>query len=138
MDWVRACKENASSRVQTKSNFSEAGPFNEMIVMGVLAVRLQSLNRTLKWDGNNMQFTNIGDNEMIKTCIKDGFTIKDGHPSFAKDWTDPVNAIAMVGNCLICLDNSFKLHKNEEVSIICQCRADDVLFYILWRWKENR
>ena len=92
MDWVRACKENASSRVQTKSNFSEAGPFNEMIVMGVLAVRLQSLNRTLKWDGNNMQFTNIGDNEMIKTCIKDGFTIKDGHPSFAKDWTDPVNA----------------------------------------------
>lgn len=37
MDWVRACKENASSRVQTKSNFSEAGPFNEMIVMGVLA-----------------------------------------------------------------------------------------------------
>ena len=92
MDWVRACKENASSRVQTKSNFSEAGPFNEMIVMGVLAVRLQSLNRTLKWNGNNMQFTNIGDNEMIKTCIKDGFTIKDGHPSFAKDWTDPVNA----------------------------------------------
>ena len=36
MDWVRACKENASSRVQTKSNFSEAGPFNEMIMMGVL------------------------------------------------------------------------------------------------------
>ena len=70
----------------------EAGPFNEMIVMGVLAVRLQGLHRTLKWDGNNMQFTNIGDNEMIKTCIKDGFTIKDGHPSFAKDWTDPVNA----------------------------------------------
>ena len=38
-----------------------------MIVMGVLAVRLQGLHRTLKWDGNNMQFTNIGDNEMIKT-----------------------------------------------------------------------
>ena len=92
MDWVRACKESASNRVQTKSNFLEAGPFNEMIVMGVLAVRLQGLHRTLKWDGNNMQFTNIGDNEMIKTCIKDGFTIKDGHPSFAKDWTDPVNA----------------------------------------------
>ena len=29
---------------------------------------------------------------MIKICIKDGFTIKDGHPSFNKDWTDPVNA----------------------------------------------
>lgn len=70
MDWVRACKESASNRVQTKSNFLEAGPFNEMIVMGVLAVRLQGLHRTLKWDGNNMQFTNIGDNEMIKTCIR--------------------------------------------------------------------
>ena len=92
MDWVRACKESASSRVQTKSNFAEAGPFNEMIVMGVLAVRLQGLNRTLKWDGNNMKFTNIGADETIKTCIRDGFTVKDGHPTFNKDWTDPVNA----------------------------------------------
>lgn len=39
-----------------------------------------------------MQFTNIGDNEMIKTCIKDGFHNQGRTPSFAKDWTDPVNA----------------------------------------------
>ena len=90
-DWIAQCKAG-SNRVKCKSDFSEAGPFNEMIVMGVLAVRLQALNRTLEWDGQNMQFTNIKDNETIKTCIKDGFTIKDGHPSFAKDWTDPVNA----------------------------------------------
>ena len=43
MDWVRACKESPESRVKTKSDFSEAGPFNEMVVMGVLAVRLQGL-----------------------------------------------------------------------------------------------
>ncbi len=92
MDWVRACKENPSSRVQTKSNFFEAGPFNEMVVMGVLAIRLQALNRTLEWDGENMRFTNIGDNEEIKICVKDGFTIHDGHPSFNKTWTDPINA----------------------------------------------
>ena len=92
MDWVRACKENPSSRVQPKSNFSEAGPFNEMVVMGVLAIRLQALNRTLEWDGENMRFTNIGDNEEIKICVKDGFTIHDGHPSFNKTWTDPINA----------------------------------------------
>lgn len=91
-DWIRACKENKSSRVETKSNFFEAGPFNEMVVMGVLAVRLQGLNKELHWDGPNMKFTNIGDSEMIKTVIKDGFTIKDGHPSFNKTWTDPVNA----------------------------------------------
>lgn len=29
---------------------------------------------------------------MIKTVIKDGFHIKDGHPTFDKTWTDPVNA----------------------------------------------
>ena len=30
--------------------------------------------------------------ETIKTCIKDGFTIHDGHPSFDKTYTEPVNA----------------------------------------------
>ena len=92
MDWVRACKESASNRVPTLSDFSEAGPFNEMVVMGVLAVRLQSLNKVLDWDGINMKFTNIAADEQIQTVIKDGFTIKDGHPSFNKDWTDKVSA----------------------------------------------
>ncbi|SEF89809.1 Gfo/Idh/MocA family protein [Parabacteroides chinchillae] len=91
-DWIRACKESAGNRVKAKSDFSLAGPFNEMVVMGVLAVRLQGLNKELHWDGNNMQFTNISPDETIKTVIKDGFTIKDGHPSFNKKWTDPVNA----------------------------------------------
>ncbi|MDH6307027.1 hypothetical protein M2459_003700 [Parabacteroides sp. PF5-5] len=91
-DWIRACKESASNRVMTKSDFSEAGPFNEMVVMGVLAVRLQALNKELHWDGPNMKFTNISDNEELKIVIKDGFTIKDGHPSFNKTWTDPINA----------------------------------------------
>ena len=92
MDWVRACKEDKSNRIMTKSDFSEAGPMNEMVVMGVLAVRLQGLHRTLEWDGENMCFTNIGDNETITTCVKDGFEIHDGHPTFDRTWTDPVNA----------------------------------------------
>lgn len=92
MDWVRAAKESPENRIQTSSSFAEAGPFNEMVVMGVLAVRLQSLNKELEWDGLNMKFTNIGADEMIKTVIKDGFKIHDGHPTFNKDWTDPMNA----------------------------------------------
>ena len=92
MDWVRACKEDADDRILSASDFSEAGPFNEMVVMGVLAVRLQGLNQELHWDGENMRFTNIPDDAMIKTVIKDGFHIKDGHPTFDKTWTDPVNA----------------------------------------------
>jgi hypothetical protein len=92
MDWVRACKESPENRVPTASDFSEAGPFNEMVVMGVLAVRLQSLNKILDWDGEKMQFTNLNDNETISTVIKDGFEIHDGHPTFKKTWTDPVPA----------------------------------------------
>ncbi len=92
MDWVRACKEDPSVRIPSASDFSEAGPFNEMVVMGVLAVRLQGLNQVLEWDGPNMQFTNIPEDAMIRTVIKDGFQIKDGHPTFDKTWTEPVNA----------------------------------------------
>jgi len=92
MDWVRACKESPESRVETKSLFAEAGPFNEMVVMGVLAVRLQGLNKELQWDGEKMEFTNINDNEKLRICVEDAFTIKDGHPTFNKKWTDPMNA----------------------------------------------
>ena len=94
MDWVRACKEDSRDRVETASPFSEAGPFNEMVVMGVLAVRLQALNQELHWDGANMKFTNIDPRATIRTVIKDGFQIKDGHPTFDKTMTDPVNAEA--------------------------------------------
>ncbi len=92
MDWVRACKESPENRVEAKSNFHQSGPFNEMVVMGVLAVRLQALNKELHWDGENMQFTNIGPNESLRIIIEDGFTIEDGHPSFRRDLTDPLNA----------------------------------------------
>lgn len=91
-DWIRACKEDKSIRVPSASDFSEAGPFNEMVVMGVLAVRLQALNQELEWDGENMKFTNIPAGAKIKTCIEDGFTIEEGHPTFNKTWTDPVDA----------------------------------------------
>jgi predicted dehydrogenase len=92
MDWVRAAKETPASRVQTASNFSEAGPFNEMVVMGVLAVRLQNLNKELLWDGPNMKFTNLTADEKIKIVIEDKFQINDGHPTFNKTYTDPVPA----------------------------------------------
>ena len=94
MDWVRACKEDPASRILSASDFSEAGPFNEMVVMGVLAVRLQSLNRELEWDGPNMRFTNIPEGATIKTMIHDGFSVTDGHPTFKKTYTDPVDANA--------------------------------------------
>jgi predicted dehydrogenase len=66
MDFVRACKEAPDSRVLPLSNFEYAGPLNEMVVMGNLAVRLKSLNKKLQWDGVNMLITNLADDETIK------------------------------------------------------------------------
>ncbi|MEG1935484.1 MAG: Gfo/Idh/MocA family oxidoreductase, partial [Rikenellaceae bacterium] len=100
LDFVRAAKESKENRVKTLSDFSEAGPFNEMVVMGVLAVRLQELNKELLWDGKNMKFTNISPEETIKIMKKDGFTIEDGHPSFNKEYTDPINALEFANNMI--------------------------------------
>jgi hypothetical protein len=55
---------------------------NEMVVMGVVAVRLQDLKRELLWDGQKMQFTNISDNDEIRVVLSDKFEIIDGHPHF--------------------------------------------------------
>ncbi len=82
MDWIRACKENPENREQTSSNFIYSGPFNEVVVMGNLAVRLQDLKRKLQWDGENMKITNIGDDEEIRVVTTDTFTVIEGHPHF--------------------------------------------------------
>mgnify|MGYP000812197408 CR=1 FL=1 len=46
-DWIRACKESPENRVEGTSNFAYSGPFNEMVLLGVLAIRLQGLNLSL-------------------------------------------------------------------------------------------
>jgi predicted dehydrogenase len=81
-DWVRACKESPENRVETTSNFAYSGPFNEMVLLGVLAIRLQSLNKSLKWDGPNMKFTNISDSDIVKIVTTNEFKVIDGHPHF--------------------------------------------------------
>ncbi|GHT24274.1 dehydrogenase [Bacteroidia bacterium] len=98
LDWVRACKESPENRVPTASDFSEAGPFNEMVVMGVLAVRLQVLNKELNWDGNNMQFTNITDSDKI-TVASSELKVVDGHPTLVKGNT-AVSAVDYAGELI--------------------------------------
>jgi len=75
-DWIRACKESPENRIPSASDFKDSGPFNEMVVMGVLAVRLQSLNKVLTWDGPNMNFTNVTDNDKIKLNRTDSVSAK--------------------------------------------------------------
>ncbi|MGD2035207.1 MAG: Gfo/Idh/MocA family oxidoreductase [Bacteroidales bacterium] len=82
LDWARACKESPENRVEASSNFNYSGPLNEMVVMGVVAVRLQDLKRELEWDGKNMKFLNISDSDEIRVVTSDKFDVIDGHPHF--------------------------------------------------------
>lgn len=69
-------KNPPENRVESSSNFQFSGPFNEMVVMGVLAVRLSGLHglhRELLWDGENMKFTNISPTDTIKIVTVDEF-----------------------------------------------------------------
>jgi predicted dehydrogenase len=81
-DWIRACKESPENRVEGTSHFGYSGPFNEMVLLGVLAIRLQSLNKSLKWDAGNMRFTNISTSDELKIVTSDEFKVIDGHPHF--------------------------------------------------------
>ena len=87
-DWIRACKESPENRTEACSNFGYSGPFNEMVVMGVLAVRLAGLNRELHWDGDNMRFTNISDHDKLKVVTLDEFEVVNGDPHFNREYTE--------------------------------------------------
>jgi len=63
MNFVNCCKNGGTP----SSSFEYAGPFNEFVVMGNLAIRLQSLEKTLLWDKENMKVSNIGSDEKIRT-----------------------------------------------------------------------
>jgi len=90
-DWIRACKESPENRTEGTSNFQFSGPFNEMVVMGVLAVRLSGqhgLNRELLWDGEKMEFTNISASDKIKIVTSDDYAVIDGNPKFDRKFAE--------------------------------------------------
>src|SRR5690606_36131855 len=87
-EWVRASKESPNNRKEASSHFGFSGPFNEMVIMGVLAVRLQGLHRDLLWDGENMRFTNISDSDKISIVTVDDFIVTDGHTRYDRKSTE--------------------------------------------------
>ncbi len=99
-DWIRACKESPENRIETTSCFAEAGPLNEMVVMGVVASRLQDLDQWLDWDGQNMKFTNIPATAKIRSIIEDKFKITDGNPTFDRTYSEPVDANEFAANLI--------------------------------------
>lgn len=51
-DWIRACKDGHPA----SSNFDYGGGLSEMVLLGVLAIRVP--DHRLDWDGDQMQITN--------------------------------------------------------------------------------
>ena len=96
-DWIRACKESPENRVESTSNFAYSGPFNEMVLLGVLAIRLQGLNKVLKWDAKNMEFTNVSASEKLKVISVDEFKVIEGHPHFNTQYKT-FNALEAISN----------------------------------------
>jgi hypothetical protein len=50
-----------------------------MVVMGVLAVRLQELGKVLLWDGPNMEFTNISNEDTIPWQGPEGIVVGEAN-----------------------------------------------------------
>lgn len=86
-DWIRACKEPVERRLVASSDFEEADPLTELVLLGNLAVKLQSLNRKIQWDGPNMQITNIEFNDVLRIPVKNEFEVVNGLPKLNKEYT---------------------------------------------------
>ena len=72
-------------------------PIKILLYSAVLATRLSGLHglhRELKWDGENMKFTNISPNDKIKIVTVDEYAVIDGDPKFDRRFAE-FNALDM-------------------------------------------
>jgi len=69
-DWVRACKDGKPA----SSSFEYGGPLTEMVLLGVLAMRLK--NTPLEWDAENLKVTNCDEAApYVKPTFRAGWTL---------------------------------------------------------------
>jgi len=69
-DWIRACKDGKAA----SSNFDYGGPLTEVVLLGMIAIRMQ--NQKLRWDSRNMRFTNNNAaNKLLHTDYRDGWNL---------------------------------------------------------------
>jgi predicted dehydrogenase len=72
-DWIRAIKEG-SNGAPPSSPFEYGGALTEMVLLGVLAIRLK--DQRLEWDSRNLRFTNNEQaNALLKIPYREGWTL---------------------------------------------------------------
>jgi len=69
-DWIQACKGGEAA----SSNFNYGGPLTEMVLLGVISIRVP--NKTLIWDRDKMEFTNSAEaTSFVKPNYENGWTL---------------------------------------------------------------
>ena len=69
-DWVRACKDGKPA----SSSFEYGGPLTEMVLIGVLAIRMK--DHRLEWDGGSMTVTNNAEaNALANPPYREGWAL---------------------------------------------------------------
>jgi len=72
-EWIRAIKDGPKGPPPT-SPFEYGGALTEMVLLGVLAIRMQ--NQRLEWDSKNLRFTNNeAANKLLKIDYRPGWTL---------------------------------------------------------------
>ena len=69
-DWIRACKDGKPA----SSNFDYGGALTEMVLLGVLAMRVK--DTPLEWDPWNLKITNNAEaNKYITPVFREGWVL---------------------------------------------------------------
>jgi hypothetical protein len=84
-----------------------------MVLMGTLALRLQGLERELEWDGERMEFNNIGAAESLKLVESHVYKKENMQPSFKIKRRD-VNALEFASELI---------KHNYRKGWSCKCRV---------------
>jgi hypothetical protein len=77
-DWVRSCKESSANRLSCSANFESQAAMTETLLVGTLAVRLQSFRKKLEWDSSQMKFSNIDIFEEFEISSNRNYSIENG------------------------------------------------------------
>ncbi|MGF7138617.1 Gfo/Idh/MocA family oxidoreductase [Roseimarinus sediminis] len=85
LDWVRACKENPQNRLAPSASFDQQAALNETILLGTIAVRIQSLGKNLEWDSAQLRFTNVSPYEEFEIVNYQPLYIQNGIPRLDKE-----------------------------------------------------
>jgi hypothetical protein len=70
------------------------------MAIGTVVTRLSGLNQILKWDGGNMQFTNIGPDETIRLPKTVKLDMINNVPRYNVEWQEDVNALTYANSLI--------------------------------------